>query len=209
MTTLRQRHTEVTRDAIFDALASIIADEGIAGFSVQAVADAAGVSHRTVYRHFPTREALLEGLGAWLGTQFVARLNFSDFGQVSLDDLGRVTEVGFRVFDDNADWVRAYVMLLIGARITLPSRLARSAQFQAMVGAAGEHLHPDDVAALGVLLRTMSSTVTWHHMREHSDASDDACARAVRWAIDTLAREIACGNGPIQATRGANDETAV
>lgn len=53
------RHLESTRSAILTAAADLfLAREG-AAFSVQEVADRAGVTHRTVYRHFPTRADLL------------------------------------------------------------------------------------------------------------------------------------------------------
>ena len=47
-----------TRTAILEAVAAEIAASGLTGFSIQGVADRAGVTHRTVYNHFPTREAL-------------------------------------------------------------------------------------------------------------------------------------------------------
>lgn len=34
-------------------MVEVILEGGLPGFSVQEVADRAGVSHRTVYRHFP------------------------------------------------------------------------------------------------------------------------------------------------------------
>src|SRR5512145_2612333 len=50
-----------TRRAILEAMVDVIMEttDGI-GFSVQAVADRAGVTHRTIYNHFPTREALCD-----------------------------------------------------------------------------------------------------------------------------------------------------
>ena len=51
-----------TRRAILDALAAVITETGGLGFSVQQVAERAGVTHRTVYNHFPTRDALNDAL---------------------------------------------------------------------------------------------------------------------------------------------------
>src|SRR4030095_3779844 len=66
MTQLRDLHADLTRDLIFEALMRLVSEEGVHDFSIQRVANLAGVSHRTVYRYFPTREALLEGLALWL-----------------------------------------------------------------------------------------------------------------------------------------------
>src|SRR5215208_5385367 len=52
-----------TREAILDALVRVMA-RGVAELSMPAVAHEAGVSLRTVYRHFPTKRELLSAL-AW------------------------------------------------------------------------------------------------------------------------------------------------
>src|SRR3954449_2901973 len=62
---LRERQTSQTRAAILEALGAELGAGGIEDFSVARLARRAGVSERTVYRHFPTREALLDGLSEW------------------------------------------------------------------------------------------------------------------------------------------------
>ena len=53
---LRVRHAELTNEAILRALVDVIREGGVHDFNVHKVADAAGVSHRTVYRYYATRE---------------------------------------------------------------------------------------------------------------------------------------------------------
>ncbi len=53
------RHTEATREAILEAAVDLFMERQSDGFSVQEVADRAGLTHRTVYRYFPTRQDLL------------------------------------------------------------------------------------------------------------------------------------------------------
>src|SRR5829696_6021889 len=59
----RSAQAAQTREAILDALVRVIA-RGVAELSMPAVAQEAGVSLRTVYRHFPTKRDLLSAL-AW------------------------------------------------------------------------------------------------------------------------------------------------
>src|SRR5215472_1572236 len=66
---LRARQTELTRDLILEALVDLVVERPLADFSLQDVADRAGVSLRTVYRHFASREALLEALLPWVAQQ--------------------------------------------------------------------------------------------------------------------------------------------
>jgi len=58
---LREQQAAETRDRILAGLAQTMSD-GIAEVSVPAVAEAAGVSVATVYRHYPTKRALFEAL---------------------------------------------------------------------------------------------------------------------------------------------------
>lgn len=58
---LRDRQARETRDRILDALVRVMG-RGVADLSIPAVAREAGVSVRTVYRHFATKRALLAEL---------------------------------------------------------------------------------------------------------------------------------------------------
>ena len=56
---LRTSHVNDTRDRIARATAEVMMREGPAALSFPAVAEEAGVSLRTVYRHFPNKDALV------------------------------------------------------------------------------------------------------------------------------------------------------
>src|SRR4051794_10401008 len=58
----RKEHAELTRRAIIQALIELLVDEHPALVSIPAVAKRANVSVRTVYHHFPTKEALFDEL---------------------------------------------------------------------------------------------------------------------------------------------------
>lgn len=72
--TLRQRQLAATRQAIVDAAFRMMREEPTTPFSHETVAERAGISARTVYRHFPTRAdltlALWERLRAESGTRW-------------------------------------------------------------------------------------------------------------------------------------------
>ncbi len=59
-TDLRRRRAEVSKQAIRDAVAQLLLDEHPSKLSIPAVAAQAGVSVRTVYRYFPTKQDLLD-----------------------------------------------------------------------------------------------------------------------------------------------------
>lgn len=196
---LRARQVDQTRETILQSLMDLVRRDGLAGFSIQSVADAAGVAHRTVYRYFPSREALLEGLASWIHERFaraLGRAGEDPFPGLSADELGATTESGYRVFHENAELVSTYVVLAIGARIRLPSRVARTRWFEKVLAAHTRHLSRGDARAASLVVRAIASATTWHHMTEHGNAEPLALARAARWAVETLLKDLAAGGGP-------------
>src|SRR5687768_6529488 len=59
-TDLRERQRQATREQIIQAVHEVLADEHPATLSMPRVAEQAGTSLRTLYRYFPTKEALLD-----------------------------------------------------------------------------------------------------------------------------------------------------
>ena len=70
----RTHQLDRTRKAILEAVTEmLIGSADPKEFTMQNVADAAGVSHRTLYRHFGSRQELINAVGA----EYDARLAFS------------------------------------------------------------------------------------------------------------------------------------
>jgi len=61
-------------DAILAGTRRVITERGPGKFTMSAIADAAGVSRKTLYRWFPTKEAVLDALTAYEEKVFDARL---------------------------------------------------------------------------------------------------------------------------------------
>lgn len=64
-----------TRDAVLPAALSVLADGGFASFTMEGVAEAAGVAKSTIYRYWPTRLALLRDALEGLNRQPDAELH--------------------------------------------------------------------------------------------------------------------------------------
>src|SRR6187455_2079359 len=97
-----------TREKIVDAVVRVVLDDGIHAFTVQNVADKAGVSHRTVYRHFKTREELIGGLAASLDVK-AEESSFTAF-PVTIDDIINVVGPSFEAMGEVEEHFRAYVI---------------------------------------------------------------------------------------------------
>ena len=60
--TVRSRAKANRRDALLSAAARLFATRGFNGVSIEDLGSAVGISGRAVYRHFPSKEAVLEAL---------------------------------------------------------------------------------------------------------------------------------------------------
>lgn len=89
-----------SRDAILAAAREVLAKDGSAG--LDAIAERAGVHRATLYRHYPTREALVAGL-------YEAYLDDAEAVVMETDPdaddlLAEIVALTRRVYDVNLDW---------------------------------------------------------------------------------------------------------
>src|SRR5919197_6781387 len=99
---LREQHAEATRERILSAVAELLEGGEAEELTVPGVAAASGVSLRTVYRYYPTRERLLEAAGRWIGDELLRHPYPGD-----LDEVATFYEEGCRDFDERPGLVRA------------------------------------------------------------------------------------------------------
>jgi AcrR family transcriptional regulator len=190
----KQKQRVRTRNAILDALADVITEAGGLEFSIQQVADRAGVTHRTVYNHFPTRQALRDGLAErveeLLGATGRRR---PDAGTPSLESLAPMVAESYALFESCAPAVRSSVIITLASRG--PTQLAkrRTDAFRKIVrqGLRANAPVPADEATAAV--RMFLSTIGWHVLTEHLGLSPTKAAATAEWAIrvllDAAARE--------------------
>ena len=196
MSTTLDARAQRSRDSIMTALAELAAEKGVAGFSVQEVADRAGVAHRTVYRHYETREALLDGYARWLDERF------GDLDEVTEPDdddrIPTLTRHSWERFEDIAPLVEALVMVSLGSGTRVPRREERTDEFREMLHDDGllEHLDGDTAEAVVALIRTLASSNTWFVFRNERGIDGQRGAAVVAWALRTLLAELRRGGGP-------------
>ncbi len=55
-------HTEIRRDQLAEATLAVVADHGLRGLSIAAVARRVGLAPSAIYRHFPGKDAMLDAV---------------------------------------------------------------------------------------------------------------------------------------------------
>ena len=100
--TQAQRRSE-TRSRLLEAAATVFAERGIEGASVDAIADAAGRTSGALYAHFGSKEGLLlEVVDTWMDE--VAAATLADF--LTADTLDDRLRALWRNFIGGSQWVR-------------------------------------------------------------------------------------------------------
>lgn len=191
---IRQRHVDLTRATILQALVDIIIDGGLTSFSMQEVAERAGVSHRTVYRHFPGREELLNGLMAWV-EQGMVDLG-GRFSAADGEEFVAVADANFGVFDALADRVEAMTRFSLGTGIEPASRAERSQTFAGIVDADLGDADPEQRRMVAGVVRLLVSTRAWLVLRQDEVVAPEQVAASLTWAVRSLLAAARAGHLP-------------
>src|SRR5260221_10929862 len=100
---LREQQMEQTRELILEHAIEMLADPSVTELTVADAAARAGVSVRTAYRYFPTKEALFDGLNAW----FMRRWGPSPRYPERFEGLDELVGQLYLSFHDNERMLRA------------------------------------------------------------------------------------------------------
>ena len=159
-TSIRDHYKAMTRDRILDAALDLMA-EGDAALTIASVAQQAGITDRTVYRHFATREALLEAV--WPRMQ--ARVASKGFPQTAQDLIQTPLDL-FPNFDAHQNLVRTSVYSESGREVRLKSNAERQAAMLACVEDALPHLSATAKRRRAAIVQLIDSAYAWAVMKD-------------------------------------------
>lgn len=184
---LRSRQQESTRRVIMEAVAHLVAEGRIHTFSVQDVAERAGISYASVYRHFPTREALLEGMYEWASAMTAAEMPSAP---QTLDGIPTWLEASIPVFEQHAVVSQAVLTLLSAANINPESQRRRDETIDGVIADSVPHLPLEFARRAGAVVRYLAGSQGWATLRRRFGLSSEDTTAALTWALGVLIREI-------------------
>ena len=182
---LREQYAAATRERILSAVADLVERGELEELTVPAVAEASGVSLRTIYRYYPLREDLMEAAGRWIGDELLKHPYPRD-----LDEVADLFEAGCRDFDERPGLARALALSQLGQRVRGYRRRERleaiGRALREEVGGVDEQELRHAEAVLAYLHNIVAYTV----LREECGMSGEEIGRAIAWAIRTLVEDL-------------------
>jgi AcrR family transcriptional regulator len=173
---LRDQQADLTRDLIVRAFQELLRTDHPDAITYPQVAEAAGVSLRTVYRYFPTRADLLRSAVAWLA-DFTRHVRWDDPRTVR-DVAGVVPEMG-RVFDEHTNVFRAIAE-------AADQEEARRTAVATAVAEVSDNLPPDEARRAEAILGYLRSGRAWLVLHDKYGLGGDEIVAALDWAAASL-----------------------
>lgn len=180
--TFHERHRFATREAILDAVERRLEEDGLDELTFLQVAQEAGVSDRTVYRHFPTREALLDAF--WVRVQQTLGL---EAATRSWADYLATRPAAFAGMDRRERMMRAVMSSEQARTARLRLNPDRQAGIRRVVAEAVGDLPEPAFTELCALAHLLGSAPAWQTLRDHWGLDGAEAGRVVSRAIATLA----------------------
>jgi AcrR family transcriptional regulator len=182
---LREQHAEATRERILSAVAQLL-ETGAAGeLTMPTVAAASGVSLRTVYRYYPTREQLLAAAARWIGEEL-----FRHAYPRTLDEVAERFRTDCIDFDERPGLVRVMALSDLGREVRAHRRGGRvEAIGRALRDELGD-LPETELRRAEAVLAYLHSMLAYTTLREESALPGEEIGEAIAWAIRTLVDDL-------------------
>jgi AcrR family transcriptional regulator len=183
---LREEQAAQTRARILEATVALLAETGDGEIVMPDVAERAGVSLRTVYRHFPTRDVLLDAVAAWITERFASHM-----GGLSRtrDEYLAMAPLVALVFELEPLY-RALFATVAGREAHIRSNADRNEHTQQAFAPELAGLSAAKRRRFAALMHLLQSSNGALFLHDYSHLSADDSVRAMAWAVSVLADAI-------------------
>jgi AcrR family transcriptional regulator len=180
-TSLRQRHADLTRELILRTVAEMLEEGTASDLSVPGVARRSGVSLRTVYRHFPTREDLLAAAGEWIGVNILRAQIPEAIAQVP-----QVYAENAARWDEHPNLVEAMALTRGANSVRSIRRRERLEKLREALREVTNGLPEAEAQQAFAVFAYLNSMLAWVTMREEAGLDGKQVGAAVAWAMQVL-----------------------
>jgi AcrR family transcriptional regulator len=186
---LRERQAAVVRDAILDALADLLETTDPDDVALPQVAADAGVSTRTLYRYFATRDELFAAAGDHIVARLGLRTEITGPEEISSDFLRAAAE-GAR----HPQLMKSMLHSSLGRRARSAHRARRVQGIMTALAEITSHLEPGEARRRGGAIAYLCSLSAWVTISEETGLSAEDAQQGVAWALDVLVADLRAEN---------------
>lgn len=194
---LREARALETRERILEGVSLWMKRGTLEEFTLESVAKAAGVERRTVFRHFATREALLEAFWVWINQRVAPRPL-----PATLEELIEAPRQAFAAFDQQEGVIRASLHSPAGRSMRLAAVPARREAFRSALGQVTKSASAADRRRLEALAHLLYSASAWETLRDYAGIDGEEAGDAASWALSVLVASVRRGPSPDEAKPG-------
>jgi AcrR family transcriptional regulator len=185
---VRQEQMALTRERILAAFVDELAAGGD-DFAVSRVAARAGVSVRTVYQHFPNREAQIEAVAAWIEEQLGP-----DKLPTSAVELPAYTRQRYRMFFEHEKILRAQLNGGIATEVRKRRRRRREAAIDACVATTG--VPPAVARVAGAIIKELIGAPLGLQLIDAYHLTPEESSRVTAWTVQLIVAALQHQRGP-------------
>lgn len=186
MPELRDRQAELARTAILDALIARLERGESDELSMEALAADAGLSRRTLYRYFPSRELLF----AAAGERIERLLDLPTEVDGGADAISASFAYASRQLEARPALARAMVRSRVGAAVRSPLRASRREAIERALSEVTTGLPPGEGRRAAAIITHLCSSATWMALQDDAQLNSHESRAAITWALDTIVGEL-------------------
>lgn len=196
-TSLRSRQTELARTGIVRAFVRHLEAGDADDLAMATLADEAGVSRRTLYRYFPSRDDLLDAARTWIREELL---------QLPIEIGSEGIAASFREattkLQRHPRLARALLRTETGRAVRGAYRDERVQAIRRAVRAEAPDASRRELEHGAAVLAYLCSSNAWTTIQDESGLDAASARAAVEWAIETLVARLR-ERGTTSARRGA------
>jgi AcrR family transcriptional regulator len=197
-TSLREQHAELTRELILRAVAELLQSERAGEFSVPDVAREAGVSLRTVYRHFPTRDELLAAATDSIDERLFSEVPLDE----TVEDVPKLFRYACEQWGEHPSLARTMALSQAGGSDLSDRPLQRRlAVIHRALAEVTDDLPEEEKRKAVAVLGYLENVLGWVMMRDGIGLGDAEVGEAVEWAMGALIEDLRRRNAAARRER--------
>lgn len=182
--TSREQQKSATRHRIIRAVAELVAEAHPAAISVPAVAAKAGVGVATVYRYFPTKEALLDASAMVLGDD--AKITSLDQYPRTWEELHAALPAQFEALAEQITLTRNQLASPLGRQLRQVRWETKKAVVDSSLTEAGIDPRSPEGERLAAVADVLTSSTAVLELHDKAGIPIEDASAYVLWALDVL-----------------------